>query len=234
MTDQPETRMVAVDGTDALAYVILRPGSNASGVVIEAAAKGISKPYAAYALRHTAQSWDPDDTVGADVGEQLKEALAEIGQLKADRNRFRAAWNNARSRAQGHAADLAYAEEVGGQAIRAEAQAVHDLEAEVIRLRAINGRLAHAAENGKHSLAAFVSDSSDPGSAALGALYLLRAALVGQPDIEPAYLEVTPEALRAAHFREAARLLEDADCDDDAVNLLGNVARGIADTGQHA
>lgn len=79
-----ETTMVAIDGTDALAYVILRPGSNASGVVIEAAAKGISKPYAAYALRHTAQSWDPDDTVGADVGEQLKAAHAEIARLRAE------------------------------------------------------------------------------------------------------------------------------------------------------
>lgn len=103
------------------------------------------------------------------------------------------------------------------------------LRAELAQARGDVRRLAVAAENGKHSLAAFVSDSSDPGSAALGALYLLGNALAGQPDTEPAYLEITPEALRAAHFREAARLLEDADCDDDAVNLLDNVARGIAD-----
>lgn len=86
MTEQPtsETRMIAVDGTDALAYVILRPGKDETGIVIEAAAKGISKPYAAYALRHTAQSWDPDNTVGQDVGEQLKAAEAEIARLRAE------------------------------------------------------------------------------------------------------------------------------------------------------
>jgi hypothetical protein len=83
MTARPEKTMVAIDGTDALAYVILRPGANASGVVIEAAANGISKPYAAYALRHTAQSWDPDDAVGADVGVQLKVALAQIDRVLA-------------------------------------------------------------------------------------------------------------------------------------------------------
>jgi hypothetical protein len=38
----------------------------------------------------------------------------------------------------------------------------------------------------------------------------------------------TGEPLRAAHFHEAARLLEDTGRDDDAVNLLDNVAAGIA------
>lgn len=37
----------------------------------------------------------------------------------------------------------------------------------------------------------------------------------------------TPEMTRAAHFTEAARLLEDTGRDDDAVNLLDNVADGI-------
>lgn len=101
------------------------------------------------------------------------------------------------------------------------------LRAELEQARATVRQLAIAAENGKHSLAAFAADTTDPGSAALGALYLLRNALAGQPDIEPAYLEVTPERLRAAHFREAARLLEDAELDDDAVNMLDNVAHGI-------
>lgn len=36
------------------------------------------------------------------------------------------------------------------------------------------------------------------------------------------------DRLRAVHFHEAARLLESAGCDDDAVNLLDNVADGIA------
>lgn len=40
-------------------------------------------------------------------------------------------------------------------------------------------------------------------------------------------VRVAGERLRAAHFREAARLLEDAELDDDAVNMLGNVAHGI-------
>lgn len=35
------------------------------------------------------------------------------------------------------------------------------------------------------------------------------------------------EKQRAAHFTEAARLLEDTGRDDDAVNLLDNVAAGI-------
>jgi hypothetical protein len=78
------TNMVAVDGRDALAYVILRPGADSTGVVIEAAANGISKAHAAYALRHTAQSWDPDDAVGQNVGAQLKAAHAEIERLRAE------------------------------------------------------------------------------------------------------------------------------------------------------
>jgi hypothetical protein len=60
----------------------------------------------------------------------------QLAEMTADRNRFRAAWNNARSRAQSHAADLAYTAELGGQVIKAEAQAVRDLEAENARLRA--------------------------------------------------------------------------------------------------
>lgn len=37
----------------------------------------------------------------------------------------------------------------------------------------------------------------------------------------------TPEMTRAAHFSEAARLLEDTRRDEDAVNLLDNMADGI-------
>jgi hypothetical protein len=88
-----EKKLVAIDGTDALAYVILRPGADASGVVIEAGANGISKAYAAYALRHTAQSWDPNDSIGADVGEQLKAALADNAQLRTELEQARAERN---------------------------------------------------------------------------------------------------------------------------------------------
>jgi hypothetical protein len=51
--------MVAIDGTDALAFVIIRPGEQEGGVSIEAAAKGLSKPAAAYVLRNVADQWDP-------------------------------------------------------------------------------------------------------------------------------------------------------------------------------
>ncbi|MEV6180135.1 hypothetical protein [Streptomyces sp. NPDC052015] len=42
-----------------------------------------------------------------------------------------------------------------------------------------------------------------------------------------AELESALEGQRAGHFTEAARLLEDTGRDDDAVNLLDNVAAGI-------
>jgi hypothetical protein len=53
--------MVAVDGTDALAYVIIRPNKTGDGVILEAAASGLSKPTAARVLRHIADQWDPPD-----------------------------------------------------------------------------------------------------------------------------------------------------------------------------
>lgn len=56
MTDQ--TTITAIDGTDALAFVIIRPGETEGGVSIEAAAKGMDQPSAAYVLRHVANQWD--------------------------------------------------------------------------------------------------------------------------------------------------------------------------------
>jgi hypothetical protein len=56
MTDQ--TTITAIDGTDALAFVIIRPGKTEGGVEIEAVANGMSKPGAAYVLRHVANQWD--------------------------------------------------------------------------------------------------------------------------------------------------------------------------------
>ncbi|MFH8336915.1 hypothetical protein [Streptomyces sp. AM6-12] len=50
--------MTAIDGTDALAFVIIRPGSTEGGLSIEAAANGLSQPGAAYVLRHVANQWD--------------------------------------------------------------------------------------------------------------------------------------------------------------------------------
>lgn len=57
MTDQTTT-ITAVDGTDALAFVIVRPGKTEGGVEIEAVANGMDKPGAAYVLRHVANQWD--------------------------------------------------------------------------------------------------------------------------------------------------------------------------------
>lgn len=56
MTDN--VTMTAIDGTDALALVIIRPGTTEGGVSIEAAANGMDKAGAAYVLRHVANQWD--------------------------------------------------------------------------------------------------------------------------------------------------------------------------------
>ena len=58
MSSQPETTMTAIDGRDALAFVIIRPGGTDGSVSIEAAARGLSKPAAAYVLRNVAEQWD--------------------------------------------------------------------------------------------------------------------------------------------------------------------------------
>jgi hypothetical protein len=55
-----EVQMVAIDGRDALAYVIVRPGSDQAHVSIEAAARGLSKDSAAKILRQIAEAWDAE------------------------------------------------------------------------------------------------------------------------------------------------------------------------------
>lgn len=52
--------MVAVDGTDALAFVIVRPGTADGRVAVEAAANGMSKPEASHVLRQVADLWDAE------------------------------------------------------------------------------------------------------------------------------------------------------------------------------
>jgi hypothetical protein len=49
--------MTAVDGTDALAFVIIRPGSTDGSVSIEGAATGLSKEAAAYVLQNVVDMW---------------------------------------------------------------------------------------------------------------------------------------------------------------------------------
>ena len=56
-----QTTITAVDGTDALAFVIIRPGETEGAVSIEAAAKGLSKTAAAYVLRQVADMWDAEN-----------------------------------------------------------------------------------------------------------------------------------------------------------------------------
>jgi hypothetical protein len=64
MTSQPETKLAAIDGRDALAFVIIRPGGADGNVSIEAAANGMSKAGAAYVLRHVADQFDADTPSG--------------------------------------------------------------------------------------------------------------------------------------------------------------------------
>jgi hypothetical protein len=55
-----KTRLTMVDGRDALAFVIVRPGPD-GGVTVEATSKGLSKPAAAEVLRHVANMWDAEE-----------------------------------------------------------------------------------------------------------------------------------------------------------------------------
>ncbi|MEU6661212.1 hypothetical protein [Streptomyces sp. NPDC046821] len=76
--------MTAVDGTDALAFVVIRPGKTEGGVEIEAVANGMSQPGAAYVLRHVANQWDgggddPSATISSlnTLAEKLEEIVAQ-------------------------------------------------------------------------------------------------------------------------------------------------------------
>ncbi|GAA2112576.1 hypothetical protein GCM10009759_55450 [Kitasatospora saccharophila] len=54
-----DTQLVAIDGRDALFYLIVRPGADTANVVLEHGGKGMSKQQAAYILRTTADKLDP-------------------------------------------------------------------------------------------------------------------------------------------------------------------------------
>ncbi|TXS44913.1 hypothetical protein [Streptomyces sp. OR43] len=66
--------LTAVDGTDALAFVIIRPGQTEGGVSIEAAATGLSQEGAAHVLRHVANQWDGG-------GDDLSATLSALNAL---------------------------------------------------------------------------------------------------------------------------------------------------------
>jgi hypothetical protein len=53
-----EERIAVVDGREALAYVIVRPNADGTGVIMEAAANGLSKGEGAVILRHIADYWE--------------------------------------------------------------------------------------------------------------------------------------------------------------------------------
>ncbi|MFE3202151.1 hypothetical protein [Embleya sp. NPDC059237] len=90
MTDN-NTRIVAVDGTDALGFVIIRPGSSGPGSIsLEAGATGLDKGEGAYILRHAADLWDAEETsagraTGRDVDPDARfDAIARLADALKD------------------------------------------------------------------------------------------------------------------------------------------------------
>lgn len=75
-----DTTMVAVDGTDGLAMVLIRPGTGEGGVSVEAWAKGIDKSAAADVLRHVAGMWHPRAELAGVLDEIAAERLAQDAQ----------------------------------------------------------------------------------------------------------------------------------------------------------
>ncbi|MFD4547225.1 hypothetical protein [Streptomyces sp. NPDC058466] len=102
---------------------------------------------------------------------------------------------------------------------------VDALLAEVRRLRARVTELEGPAVEARAALAALCYDLEDPGTAALGALYLISQATTGveatRDDAVQALAQHDAEVLR-----KAAQVLEETDRDDDAVNLLYLLADG--------
>ncbi|MBK3572626.1 hypothetical protein JHN63_02060 [Streptomyces sp. MBT65] len=75
-----DTKLVAVDGRDALAGVLIRPGNTEATVTLEAWVKGFDKPRAAHVLRQVADQWHPRigltgvlDEIAAERGRQDKQ-----------------------------------------------------------------------------------------------------------------------------------------------------------------
>ncbi|MFI7294004.1 hypothetical protein [Streptomyces sp. NPDC050121] len=93
------------------------------------------------------------------------------------------------------------------------------LVAELRRLRARVTELEGPAVEARAALAALCYDLDDPGTAALGALYLLSQATVGV-DAPRDDAAVALARHDAQVLRKAAETLEATDRDDDAINLL--------------
>lgn len=79
----PEAELTFVDGRNALAYVMLLPGSKPGGITVDAGANGISKLGAAIALRMVADTWDPpkDDRRLVTVCDRCLQASCLAGEF---------------------------------------------------------------------------------------------------------------------------------------------------------
>lgn len=60
--DAIEELTATLDGRDALAFVIIRPGDTPDTITIEAGSRGLSKADAARVLREVARQWSPEPT----------------------------------------------------------------------------------------------------------------------------------------------------------------------------
>jgi hypothetical protein len=61
-TESPQ--LVAIDGSDALAFVVLRPGSRPGLIAVDGAVHGVDKRDAAAALRRVAARWETEAARG--------------------------------------------------------------------------------------------------------------------------------------------------------------------------
>ena len=74
-----EVTMSAIDGTDALAAVLIRPSKkNPGSVSVEAWANGISKEGAAIVLRHVADGWSPVNPLREQIVKEIPETIVEL------------------------------------------------------------------------------------------------------------------------------------------------------------
>ncbi|MFB7285488.1 hypothetical protein [Actinacidiphila glaucinigra] len=69
-----ETTMVAIDGSDALAFLIIRPGKTEGSVSIESGAHGMPREAAAHILHRVASLWDKGVFLAEHRGDVLREA----------------------------------------------------------------------------------------------------------------------------------------------------------------
>ncbi|MFJ4990021.1 hypothetical protein ACIP9H_40275 [Streptomyces sp. NPDC088732] len=81
MSDNDDVSMVAIDGTDALAFLIIRPGKTQGSVSIESGARGMTHETAAYVLRQQANVWDRGAFLAEHRGNVLREAREALSHF---------------------------------------------------------------------------------------------------------------------------------------------------------